>query len=298
MLSILIPTYNYKITKLVSDLHNQAKLLNVDFEIVVAEDGSTQFLEENIKIENLPDVKYEVLKENIGRSAIRNYLADSAKYEYLLFLDCDSEVCVPDFLHKYIENCKENCVVLGGRVYAENLDSQYSLLAKYGKKNERNTSENIKKHSAHKVFTSPNFLIYKKIFDEVKFDENFKQYGHEDTIFGFDLLKSGYNFCFIDNPVLHKGLDTNFSFIEKTKLSLNTLLKLYKSNQFPELNKNSKILIFFSKIEKLNLVSIITFFYKIFEKQIIRQITGKKPSLFLFDLFKLGCLCELSRYFD
>ena len=295
MLSILIPTYYYDATLLVQNLHQQAIEASIDFEIVVAEDGSIFFLEENKKIESLSNVKYEILKKNIGRSAIRNYLADKAKYEYLLFFDCDSEICVPDFLQKYIENCKKNCVVLGGRIYTENFDSQYSLLAKYGKKNERNTSKNIKKHSAHKVFTSPNFLIYKKIFDKVKFDENFKEYGHEDTIFGFDLLKFGYNFDYIDNPVLHKGLDENISFIEKTKLSLNTLLKLYKSNKFPELNKNSKILIFFSKIEKLNLVSIIAFFYKIFEKQIIKQITGKNPSLFLFDLFKLGYLCELEQ---
>ena len=288
MLSILIPTYNYEITKLVNDLHCQAKSLEINFEIVVIEDGSTNFLEENKKITILPNVRYEILNENIGRSAIRNLLANSAKYDYLLFLDCDSDICTAYFLQKYIEKCDKNCVILGGRVYAENLDKQFSLLAKYGRKNEQNTLKNIQKHSKHKIFTSPNFLIYKKIFDMVKFDESFKDYGHEDSIFGFDLLKQGYNFSFIDNPVIHKGLDTNINFIRKTELSLNTLLKLYKSNEYPELNKNSKILTFFSKLRKVHLIWLVNLFFYLLKPLIIKQITSKNPSLFLFDFYKLA----------
>ena len=44
MLSILIPTYNYNITRLVVDLHQQALDTYVDFEIIVIEDGSTLFV--------------------------------------------------------------------------------------------------------------------------------------------------------------------------------------------------------------------------------------------------------------
>ena len=46
MLSILIPTYNFNITKLVGELHYQAMENYVDFEIIVMEDGYGYFLDE------------------------------------------------------------------------------------------------------------------------------------------------------------------------------------------------------------------------------------------------------------
>ena len=85
MLSILIPTYNYNITPLVGELHKQAISLNIIFEILVMEDGSTLFVEENQEIGKLEHCKHILLTENIGRSAIRNKLADSAKHQFLLF---------------------------------------------------------------------------------------------------------------------------------------------------------------------------------------------------------------------
>jgi len=67
MLSILIPTFNYNIVKLVKDLHQQALEQYIDFEIIVMEDGSTQFLVENKEIEKFKNCKYIVLDNNIGR---------------------------------------------------------------------------------------------------------------------------------------------------------------------------------------------------------------------------------------
>ena len=39
MLSILIPCYNFNVTDLVKDILKQAKLINIEFEIICAEDG-------------------------------------------------------------------------------------------------------------------------------------------------------------------------------------------------------------------------------------------------------------------
>ena len=98
MISILIPTYNYNITRLVTDLHQQAVDTCVDFEIIVMEDGSTRFVEKNKFVNDVEFCRHIVLKENIGRSAVRNSLADEAKYGHLLFLDCDAEVCSSRFV--------------------------------------------------------------------------------------------------------------------------------------------------------------------------------------------------------
>ncbi|MDR1653714.1 MAG: glycosyltransferase [Prevotellaceae bacterium] len=293
MLSILIPAYNYDITKLVTDLHIQAISLGIDFEIVAMEDGSQKFLFENKSIKNLLSVKYTVLKENIGRSAIRNCLIDNAIYPYALFLDCDSEICRADFLEKYLKYCHKNCVVSGGRIYKNDVDRRYSLLAKYGKMREQFNAKNLKIRDKYPVFTTPNFLIDKNIFQKIRFDESLKQYGHEDTLFGLELQGQSIDIQMIDNPVYHTGLDDNNTFLHKTELALQTLFSLYKSGKYPLLSQNSKIISFYKKLEILHLIKIIYFTFRIFKPLIIKNLTCKNPSLLLFDFYRLGILCGL-----
>ena len=88
-LSICIPVYNQDVTSLVHELHRQASRSSCAFEILLMEDGSTSFLEENSTLGSLESVRYVRLPQNVGRSAIRNRLADEARYEYLIFMDCD-----------------------------------------------------------------------------------------------------------------------------------------------------------------------------------------------------------------
>ena len=90
MLSILIPIYNYDVTQLVTQLHQQATATHQPFEIITIEDGSVKHIAENDLLRDLPNVTHIVREKNIGRSAIRNQLADMAQYDYLLFIDCDA----------------------------------------------------------------------------------------------------------------------------------------------------------------------------------------------------------------
>ncbi|WP_338409187.1 glycosyltransferase, partial [uncultured Flavobacterium sp.] len=53
MLSILIPTYNHNVFPLVVELFSQVNKLKIDYEILVLDDGSTQYVEENLKISTL-----------------------------------------------------------------------------------------------------------------------------------------------------------------------------------------------------------------------------------------------------
>ncbi|MCL1867923.1 MAG: glycosyltransferase [Paludibacter sp.] len=293
MLSILIPTYNYDIRKLVNDLHNQANALGIDFEIVVMEDGSQKYLCENKTVGNLTFVKYHALSENIGRASIRNRLADSAIYSCLLFLDCDVEICRSNFLECYLKLFHENCVISGGRIYENKVEKQYSLIAKYGKTHEQFTDKNLKIRKKYTVLTTPNFLIDKNIFKKVRFDETIKQYGHEDTVFGIELQRQNIDIMMIDNPVCHIGLDDNTAFLKKTELALQTLLNIYKSGNYPELQQISKILSFYLKIKKLHLNKIISLNYKTFKPLITKNLTSKNPSMLLFDFYKLGFLTKL-----
>ena len=107
MLSILIPVYNYDCSELVAALDKQAVRLNINYEILVADDASEEsFRQRNRVINERPNCRYIELSENVGRSRIRNILASEAQYGYLLFMDCDGVVVRDDFL-KTLAVCHE-----------------------------------------------------------------------------------------------------------------------------------------------------------------------------------------------
>lgn len=297
MLSILIPVYNYNIAALVTDLFNLAVASKIDFEIIVIEDGSQNFLKENSSILNIKYTQYIALSKNIGRAAIRNKLADSANGDFLLFLDCDTEIFSESFLKDYLPFCTENSIVAGGIVYKSNTSSKYSLAVKYGQDRERFTEKNKKNKKKYPVLTTPNFLIDKNIFKTVRFNEDFKEYGHEDTIFGIDLQAAGFKLNFINNPVYHIGLNENFVYIKNNEIALNTLLSLYYSEKYPQLTKVSKILKFFKKIKTLHLQNLLLLIFKIFKKLLIKNISSKSPSLLCFDFYKIGYFCQINKIY-
>lgn len=294
MLSILIPTYNYDITQLAGDLHHQATDLGIEFEIIVMEDGSEKYVDENSTICQLQNCRHVILDKNIGRSCIRNRLAEESKYDYLLFLDCDARVPNQNFLYKYLAFCKEPCVVLGGRIYDDkNTDPQHSLLRKYGTEKERNDLKNLKQRHQYPVFTSPNFLIARSIFLKVRFDESIVGYGHEDTIFGVRLNELNVDFNFIDNPVVHIGLESNSVFIKKTEESISKLYQLFVSDKYPSLKEASKILNVFCRLQKLHMVSLLSLKFDLLKPLFIANLRGRNPSLVIYDLYKLLYLCKL-----
>jgi len=295
MLSILIPTYNYNITSLVADLHQQAVDTYVDFEIIVMEDGSALHVEENTAVTNLKFCRHIALKENIGRSAVRNKLADLALYDHLLFMDCDAEVCSPHFVEKYVAFCKEVCVVIGGTAYDENEnDPRYSLRLAYGWLREaRSALERGNEHTYHN-FATFNFLISKTLFQKVRFDESIRGYGHEDTLFGHQLHELGCVFIHIENPLIHKGLDDNETFLVKTEEGVRNLFLLYRTERYPYLVDESKLLNSFVKIYKTGLTQIFATVFGLFKPCLKSHLCKPNPSLRLYDIYKLLFLCEVS----
>ena len=291
MLSILIPTYNHNITDLVSELHKQAMETYVDFEIIVMEDGSTLFLNENKNVKVYENCTYIVHEKNSGRSAIRNQLVDEAKYEHLLFIDCDAEVNSTHFVEKYISFCKEDCIVIGGTTYDphEN-DPDYSLRLKYGRIREARSAMERDKNN----FSTFNFMISKSLFNKVRFDETIRGYGHEDMLFGHQLHELDFDFIQIENPLIHKGLDKNDVFLQKTDEATRNLLLLWQTNRFPYLVDESKLLHHFITLKKYGLLTFCAFSFDALRMALHRQLRSPRPSLLLFDLYKLLYLCKTS----
>lgn len=295
MISICIPIHNCSVEKLTHDLKNQADNLDVEYEILLYDDGSDiSYREMNRPLSDLSNVVYKELQKNIGRSAIRNMLAKEAQFKYLIFMDCDAQVCCPDFIAKYIQYCQPGIVCYGGRKNLSESPSSEYFLRWYLSVRREETSADIRNRKPNKNFLTFNFLIDKEIFEQNSFDESLTGYGHEDTLFGIKLVEHNIKIHHIDNPLIHAELDTAKVFIEKTEQSIQNLVEIQKRiGSEHNFTKEVKLLNAEKRIISLRLTSLLSYSYKVTRKLMLRNLLGKKPTLFIFDLYKLGYLCTL-----
>ena len=299
MLSINIPVYNIEVGSLVLQLINQAEKLDISFEIRVYDDGSSDaFKNKNRVIYEYSNVFYLELEKNLGRSVIRNKMGFESKFEYLLFIDADSKIVKGDYLEMFLNNTKSNRVLCGGTTYQLEKPEEHKKMLRwfYGTNREAVPAE-IRNSKKGFIITSNNFLIEKKVFEQIHFREDLKNYGHEDTLLGYDLFKSKKEIFHINNPVEHTGLEDSELFIEKTKVALENLYQITHAllggkKEFVEqvhfLNK-------YSKITKYISAMFFRLFYKISCRAIEKNLLGKKPRLFWFDMYKLGFYSTLEK---
>ncbi|WP_075341952.1 glycosyltransferase family 2 protein [Tenacibaculum agarivorans] len=287
MISVLIPTYCWNSFPLVEKLHQQLTSECIPFEIIVIDDASKdQSVLQNKKANDLTYTSFEILSQNIGRSAIRNLLASRAKFPWLLFLDADVMI-QSDFIKNYIsaiENSNSD-VINGGMFYMDDI-RKGSLRWKFGKKREEISAIERNNQPFRYVFTA-NLLIKKKVLDLVKFDEELLSgYGYEDSLFSLDLSKQNITISHIENSIFHLEVDSNKKFIQKVKQGMKNLtrimktkdshlydikmLKLYKQNQF--------------------ILNHLFFLSPIFEKMAL-----KTSSLLFFDAFRITYLAKILR---
>ncbi|MDR1811183.1 MAG: glycosyltransferase, partial [Prevotella sp.] len=232
MISICIPIYNNDVRELVSRLSEQSVQLDAPCEILLIDDASTNGCKKaNSSLAELPNVRYKELPENIGRSAIRNLLAKEAIYRYLIFMDCDAQVCSDDFLQKYFSCCKDGIVCYGGKKTVTTCPApEFRLrwLCSIKREQPNAIERNIR---PNRSFITFNFLIDKEIFKKATFDENLRNSNHEDTIFGFRLSEAGITVSHIDNPLLFCNFDDSATFLKKTERGLQNLSLFYDKTE-------------------------------------------------------------------
>jgi len=282
-LSVLLPVYECECTDLVKSLHLQLEELGLPYEVIVADDGSADktHIEANRQIEKLSNVRYIVREENVGRSAIRNFLAQQARYEWLLFIDGDVLVDRTRFIIKYLERSGD--VIVGGYdLYMRNRGLVHNLRFLY----ETATTGHRQAHmsnSAKKphLYTS-NFIIRRDIILEHPFNENITRYGYEDVLFGKTLCEAGHNIRFISNPVVLTSFEDNESFVKKTEEAMQTLHD-FKT----ELDG-------YSAIPKLAFLRpVLKPLYGVFGKLIRRNLVGQNPHVSLLQLYRVLYYCSL-----
>ena len=283
-LSILIPTYNDLCVDLVQALQQQVTSLAIDYEILVADDGSSDasVIVRNRAINALPHCRLIERQQNCGRAAIRNFLVQEAQYPWLLFIDSDMTVCRQDFIQRYVNSQQD--VVYGGIVIGN--VSKDNLRSIYEQSKEGEHTFEKRQQSPYQDFHTANFLIRHEIMLRHPFDERFRNYGYEDVLLGKCLQQDNILIEHIDNPLSFEIYETNAAFVSKTEEGLRTL------HQFSdELRGYSRLLDF---VEHHHMLAImVSFWHRIAGKWERRQLTGNTPNLRIFSLYRLGYFLQL-----
>ena len=293
MLSICIPVYNYDVGSLARKLNFHALGAGYPFEIILMDDASDERFREMNQAIDLKALRYIQLNENIGRAKIRNRLAEVANFSNLLFMDCDSAVSSPAYIKNYAPFFDFQTVCCGGRIYEDEKPDDLTYLRwKYGAKREcASASERSKNPNAG--FQTNNFLIHKNIFEKVKFNEDLTGYGHEDTLFGLELLKQEITIQHIDNPLIHLGLENASDFLEKTENGIKNLyrVEVLLREKYPEYVNHSNLMRAKLFLQKHHLSGFVSKLFGMMRRQMKNNLLSKNPSLMIFDFYRLGLLC-------
>lgn len=292
MLSILIPSYNSDCVVLVDELVSQVESLGVAAEIVVVDDGSTNMgvVAENASIERNPICRYVVSPMNVGIARTRNKLLDMARGDWLLFLDADTFPAGGDFVRLYMESAGRADVVVGGMRYRRGPEAVVCpLRLRYGVAREAKTAR-ARSRRPYEAFMSCNFLISRSVAEQVRFDETFDRYGHEDTIFGSDLQNAGFSVLHIDNPVFHDAPDTSEQYLSKVRIAIQSL-----SMHADRLDGHSSLLALYDRIDAMGLAALFRSFFRVFRGRMESNLLGDHPSLFVLDLYRLSYLCGVMK---
>jgi glycosyltransferase involved in cell wall biosynthesis len=264
-------------------------------EILIGDDGSTPESREKYRSLEGNGVRLIISEKNIGRASIRNRLALEAAGDYLIFIDADT--MVPATAEAYIRNwvgvAGLSQVITGGVLYHDSPpgDPDKLLRWKYGRMKEQKKAADRNKHP-HAGFSTFNVMIEKSVFSRIRFNEELKQYGHEDTLMGYQLKKAGISILHIDNGLIHEGLESNKDFLNKTKLGIENLSKLYdKVTDKGAFSDTVRMLGLYNKLRALRMTRILAGFFIRYRDRMEIQLDSNKISLKLFSFYKVSMFC-------
>ena len=336
-LSILIPLYNQVGVALAMALSKQVEqcakeekkknegkgnandTISLGFEIIFADDGSADATarQRNAIIAQLPYCQYIERPKNVGRSAIRNFLAHTAHYSHLIFLDGDVAIKRGNFVQTYLAHRNDADVIIGTLHFSRMqvaCDTAEDIIGhtKRAKEETKKTTEpvlyddNLKyryeqqflaKHPVKKRMQQPyasfrttNFMVRRDLLLTYPFDETFHEYGYEDTLFGKQLKEHGATLIHLDNAATIADYEDNATFVAKTEESLRTL-----AAHAHQLQGYSTLLHTANKLKCLHLQPLIAFVFKLFKGLLHKNLCSNSPSVFLFNVYKLGYYVNLTR---
>lgn len=294
-LSILIPNFNNVCTDLVRGLQEQAEALSLNglwYEIIVADDGSTDAatVETNKVINTYPHCSYIINKENRGRAAIRNFLAEKGRGEWVLFVDSDLFLCSDRYLQDYVEHEGQLVVYGGTQIGGDPHALRGNLRHLYEKKAEPSHTAVHRRKRPWRELSVCNCLMRRDVILAHPFDNRFKMYGYEDVLLGKRLAEAGVEIGHTDNPLRIDTFETNAEFIHKSEEALQTVVTFAD-----ELRGYSNIANAAARITRLVPAALIRVIHRVIHTFELRNLCGDHPSLTLFKLYKLGYFLSVKK---
>ena len=219
LISVIITTYNWP-DALSLCLHSLNSQHDNNFEIIIADDGSTQKTRDIINEfkQNTSIIIQHIFQEDLGFRAgtIRNKATSSSKGDYLIFLDGDC-IVQPNFISRHRQLAEKGFWIPGNRILlsqsytSEILDSNIFLhkqptiffLSQWLKGNINrilpllhipiNFFRYLNPRKWQKAMTC-NLAVWKSDFIAVNgFDEQFEGWGYEDSDLVIRLIHLGIN---------------------------------------------------------------------------------------------------------
>lgn len=287
-LSILIPTYNLAPEALTEALRRQAEALHIDYEILVLNDASddreAQAALQRMEQNGACRVIHQTVRQ--GRARARNILYKESSGDLLLFIDSDAMVCSDDFIARHLDDAEKAPVVCGALTNPAlptplgcELRYKYETAAE---KNGHRTAAYRNLHPYERIATFQ-ILLHRDVMERAPFDESITEYGYEDVLFGLRLQELGIPVLHTDNALLHNGINPNTHFLTNTEGAMRTLHALpltYK--QRIGLSR------FAMRLQRLHLASPVRFLFQATRPLIRCNLLSSRPSLALFQFYKLG----------
>lgn len=291
MISILIPVKNYDLDELIKSLTSQLEKIEIHWEIIFCEDGSDEdYRDRNRELQGF-DVQQYYFKVNRGRNQTRDFLAHQANGDFCLFLDADKLPLKDDFISSYVSaiSTYPDAALFGGYSYSESKpQAEKELRWAYGHQKESRPAK-YRNRSPYRSTFSGNMLIPKQTF--LNISPKLTSYGYgSDIALGTWLKKANVEVVHLDNPVIHLGLESNETFVNKTKLAVDTLTELYKSGELA--GHEHSLLKAAQKIDTLGFTSFFSLLYKRFHRSMEQKLISGPVSVRRLQIYKLLYACQ------
>ncbi len=137
-----------------------------------------------------------------------------------------------------------------------------------------------------------NILVQKEALLSHPFDSTILNYGYEDIVFILGLKREQIAIGHIENPAYHLNLEKSAIFLEKFHSSLQNLKLVLDKNLI--IAEDTALTKMYSKLKRLHLAKTFAFGFGIFKNLYTKNLLSKNPSLFLFDVYRLGYFCQIN----
>lgn len=209
--SIIIPVYN-RPDELGEILHSLSIQSDMNFEVIIVEDGSTNTAKEiSSAYKKKLDIKY-FFKDNEGPAIARNFGVKKASGNYYIFFDSDC-IIPPDWFKIVRKSLEEKYVdAFGGPDSAAPEFNSTQKAINYTMTSFITTggTRGSKKHISRYYPRSFNMGISDKVFRQTGGFPVTRMHPGEDMIFSIEIVKNGFKTKLISEAFVYHKRRTNF----------------------------------------------------------------------------------------